>query len=146
MKPTDPNPDRVWQRVLSPEPKEQQTLQLLLRQLSLDIVYLSQRNKLPEDPVAALLIREYTGQLHSLKGILLLSGSSIPREATEAAGHSLRRCFDHALHRLSQYQLRASDPVYGPVFRELAAQTGQHCFRLTQLLGKRLHEGKEKGR
>lgn len=146
MRSIHPDPNRVWQRVLSPEPKELQTLQMLLRQLSLDLAYLSQRSKNQEDPVAAQLIREYAGQKHSLKGILLLTGGSIPGEATGAADHSLRRCFDHALRRLGEYQLRSSDPVYGPVFRQLAEQTGQHCFRITQLLGKELPGRKEKGR
>ena len=146
MKSAYPDPNRVWQRVLAPDPTEQQTLQMLLRQLSLDIAYLSQRSKAPEDPVAAQLIREYTGQLHSLRGILLLTGGSIPADAAGAADHSLRRCFDHAMRRLGAYQLRSSDPVYGPVFRQLAEQTGQHCFLLTRLLGKGLHGRKEKGR
>jgi hypothetical protein len=137
-----PDPGRVWQRVLQTEPQEQQTLQMLLRQLSMDLAFLKRHPVAKDDP----LIMEYAEQLHSLKGILLLTGGSIPRDTASVSEHSLQRCFDHGLRRLSAYQLRTSDPVYGPVFRELAAQTGQHCFRITQLLGRSLQGGKEKGR
>lgn len=126
---------QVWQRVLSPEPQEQQTLQMLIRQLWLDTAYLKHDAKNREDPSAGLLIREYAGQLQSLRGILRLTGGHLPRESGEPVNHSLSRCYDHALQRLAAYQLRSSDPVYGPVFRELAEQTQHHCFRITQLLG-----------
>ena len=135
MKPKYPDAARVWQRVLPPEPREQQTLQTLMRQLHLDMAYLKQRSKGGEDPTVGLLIREYTGQLHSLRGILLLTGGSLPRESGGMTDHSLSRCFDHALQRLAAWQLRSADPVFGPVFRKLAQQTEHHCFCLTQLLG-----------
>ena len=49
----------------------------------------------------SVLIREYTGQLHCLKGILILTGGTVPRTApTCPPDHSLRRCFDGALQRL----------------------------------------------
>lgn len=135
MKSKYPNPAQVWQRVHPPEPQEQQTLQSIIRQLALDIAYLKRHSKGGEDPSAGWLIREYTAQLHSLRGILLLTGGHLPREAGTAADHSLRQCYDHALQRLAAYQLRSADPVYGPVFRELAGQTQRHCLTITQLLG-----------
>ena len=137
MKPKSHDAARVWQRVLSPEPAEQLSLQMLMRQLSQDIAYLKHRIKGGGDAATELLVREYTEQFHSLKGIALLTGSSLPREATGIADHSLRRCYDHALQRLGAYQLRTSDPFYGPVFRCLARQTEQHFLRITQLLGSR---------
>ena len=137
MKPKYPDAARVWQRVLSPEPTEQLSLQMLMRQLRLDTIFLKQRLKGSGDATAELLIREYTDQYQSLKGIGLLTGSSLPREGSGIADHSLQRCYDHALQRLGVYQLRTSDPVYGPVFRCLARQTEQHCLRITQLLGSR---------
>ena len=137
MKPKSPDAARVWQRVFSPEPTEPQSLQMLIRQLSQDLAYLKHRNKNTGNSIPELLIREYTEQLHALKGIALLTGSSLPREVTGIADHSLQRCYDHGLLRLGAYQLRTSDPVYGPVFRCLAGQTEQHCLRITQLLGSR---------
>lgn len=135
MRPKYPDAARVWQRVHPSEPQEQQTLQMMIRQLSMDITYLKQRNKTGDDPTVGQLIREYAKQLHSLRGILILTGSSLPREAGAIPDHSLHRCYDHALQRLAAYQLRSSDPVYGPVFRELSTETAHCCFCITQLLG-----------
>lgn len=135
MKSNYPDPSQVWQRVHPPEPSEQQSLQLLIRQLQQDLGYLKQRYQTGEDPTAGQLIKEYTGQIRSLRGILLLTGGNLPRQTTSPEAHSLSRCFDQAHRRLSAYQLRSSDPVYGPVFRELARQAEQHCFRITQLIG-----------
>lgn len=127
MNPTHSDAERVWQRVLAPNSGEQQTLQTLIGQLELDLRYLKQQVR---DP---LLIKEYTQQLSSLRGIAQLTGTAVPRGSGKE--HSLTRCFDNALARLGAYQLRSSDPVYGPVFRELARQTEHHCFCITQLLG-----------
>lgn len=146
MKPKSPDASRVWQRVLSPEPGEQQTLQTLIRQLHLDLGFLKQYSKSDKSPLGEQLIREYNGQILSLKGILQLTGGSLPREGGHLPDHSLRRCYDHALRRLGSYQLRSSDPVYGPVFRELAGETQGHCLCITQLLGNTPHNSKINGR
>lgn len=135
MKSNYPNASRVWQRVLPPEPQEQQSVQMLMRQLSLDLAYLRQRANTGEDSVSGVLIREYRAQLQTLNGILRLTGGHSPREAGAAADHSLSRCFDNALRRLGAYQLRSADPVYGPVFRDLARQTEQHCRFIMQMTG-----------
>ena len=131
MKQKYPDASRVWQRVLPQEPREQQSLQMLLRQLSLDCAYLKRLGK------SGLLLQEYTDQQSCLKGILFLTGSSLPRDGGSPADHSLSRCYDHALQRLAAYQLRSSDPVYGPVFRDLAHQTEHHCRLIAELLGSR---------
>ena len=147
MKPKHPDAARVWQRVLAPAPQEQQTLHSLSRQLSLDHGYLKQLAKDNDDRLLGLLVQEYLGQLHCLKGILMLSAGNLPRNTvSRPPDHSLSRCFDHGLQRLAAYQLRTSDPVYGPVFRDLAGQTEHHCRCIVQLLGSSLREGKEKGR
>ena len=138
---------RVWQRVLAPAPQEQQTLQFLARQLSLDQGYLKQLSKGNDDRTLGQLVQEYASQLRCLRGILKLSGGSLPGHVPASPpDHSLGRCFDHALQRLAACQIRSSDPVYGPVFRELAKQTEHHCRCITELLGSNLKEGKEKGR
>lgn len=147
MKPNSPDAARVWQRVLAPVPQEQQTLQLLFRQLRLDHEYLKRLAKSGEDRLPTLLVQEYLGQLQCLKGLLSLTGGRLPGNMpTKLPDHSLSRCFDHALQRLAAYQLRTSDPVYGPVFRDLAGQTEHHCRSIVQLLGSNLKEGKENGR
>ena len=136
MKSKYPDAARVWQRVLAPGPQGQQTLQMLLRQLSLDTAYLKKLSKAGEDPTLGLLIREYTGQSHCLRGILMLTGGSLPRSATgPLTENSLSRCYDHALQRLAAWRLRSADPVYGPVFQDLSRQTERHCRCIAELLG-----------
>lgn len=131
MKPKYPDASRVWQRVLPQEPQEQQSLQMLLRQLSLDHAFLKRL------PKGGSLLQDYADQQNCLKGILILTGGNLPREGGSMSEHSLRNCYDHALQRLAAYQLRSSDPVYGPVFRDLARQTEHHCRLITELLGSR---------
>lgn len=134
MKPNFPDASRVWQRVHPPEHQENQTLQMLLLQLSQDLTFLRQLSKGNDQT----LLQEYSRQQHCLKGILLLTGGHLPRNITGSPkDHSLKRCYDHALQRLAAYQLRSSDPVYGPVFRSLAQQTESHCRLITELLGNR---------
>ena len=131
-----PHADQVWQRVLAPGPGEQQSLQMLLRQLSMDTAYLKRLARGNEGPVLTRLLQEYASQQGCLKGILKLTSGSLPRSVTGTLpDHSLRRCFDHGLQRLAAFQLRTADPVYGPVFRDLARQTETHCRLITELLG-----------
>ena len=134
MKPNYPNAARVWQRVLSQDAPQQQSIPMLMVQLKQDIHLLKQRIN-NGSTAAELLIREYTDQYHSLKGMTLHTGGRLPGEVTALAGHTLQICYDHALLRLSAYQLRISDPTYGPVFRCLAQQTEQHCQKILQLSG-----------
>ena len=102
MKPNSPDAARVWQRVLAPVPQEQQTLQLLFRQLRLDHEYLKRLAKSGEDRLPTLLVQEYLGQLQCLKGLLSLTGGRLPGNMpTKLPDHSLSRCFDHALQRLA---------------------------------------------
>lgn len=137
MKPNIPDAARVWQRVLSPEPQEQWSLQALIRQLSMDIADLKQLSKAGDDRTVGMLTQELAGQIACLKGVLMLSGSNVPHipEGTRS-DHTLKQCYDHALQRLGAYRLRSSDPVYGPVFQELANQTQQHCRLIPELLGR----------
>lgn len=132
MKSNYPNPSQVWQRVYPKEPGEQQTLQGLLLQLKQDRAFLQQL--LGDDP----LIREYGDQFACLKGVLMLTGGTLPRSSSNSKTKlTLSQCYHHALHRLSAYQLRSSDPVYGPVFRNLAQQTERHCRLIVQIMGQK---------
>ena len=132
MKQNYPDASRVWQRVHPSEPMEQRSLQMLLQQLNQDSAFLRQFLKSNDHP----LLQEYNRQINCLKGILILTGGTPPRTSPAVPrDHVLSRCYDHALQRLSAYQLRSSDPVYGPVFRDLAHQTEHHCRLITELLG-----------
>lgn len=136
MKTSIPDAARVWQRVHAAAPQEVQTLQAIIQQLSRDQAFLRRYSR------AEGLAQEYNEQIHSLLGVLILSGGSSTRLSTAIPpDHCLRKCYDHALQRLGVYQLRSADPVYGPVFRDLSEQTGHHCRKLAELLG----SGKEKG-
>ena len=133
MKQNVPDASRFWQRVHPPEFREPLTLQMLLRQLSQDSAFLRQLPKSNDQP----LLQEYIRQQHCLRGILILTGGNLPKNTPALPrDHSLSHCYDHALQRLSAYQLRSSDPVYGPVFRNLAQQTEHHCRLIAELLGK----------
>lgn len=132
MKQNAPDASRVWQRVHPPEFREPRTLQMLLQQLNQDSAFLRQLSKAKDHP----LLQEYSRQQHCLRGLLILTGSNLPKSSPAfPRDHSLSRCYDHALQRLAAYQLRSSDPVYGPVFRNLAQQTEYHCRLITELLG-----------
>lgn len=133
MKPNYPDAARVWQRVM-PREQTQPSMQMLMVQLKQDILFLKQRFK-SSSSGAEQLIREYTDHYYTLKGIALRTGSRFPGEVSPMAGHSLQVCYDHALQRLSAYQLRISDPAYGPVFRSLAPQAENHCQKILQLSG-----------
>jgi len=37
---------------------------------------------------------------------------------------------------LAQYEARANDPEYGPVFARLAAQEREHCMAVLELIGR----------
>lgn len=132
MKHNDLDPAQVWQRVYPRESGEPQTLQGLLMQLWQDRAFLQQT--IGSDP----LIQEYADQASCLKGLLILTGGRVPRNAPPVKNRlTLRQCYDHALQRLGAYQLRSSDPVYGPVFRNLAQQTERHLRLIVQHIGQR---------
>jgi hypothetical protein len=132
MKSNYPNPAQVWQRVYPKESGELQTLQGLLQQLKQDRAFLQQI--LGDDP----LVREYGDQFACVKGVLMLTGGTPPRStAVSKVKLTLTECYHHALHRLAAYQLRSSDPVYGPVFRNLAQQTERHCRLIVQIIGQK---------
>ena len=132
MKPKFPDASQVWRRVHSPEPAEQLTLQMLLHRLNQDCASLRQFLKSNDHP----LLQEYNRQINCLKGILILTGGTPPRTSPAVPrDHTLSHCYDHALQRLAAYQLRSSDPVYGPVFRDLSHQTEHHCRLIAELLG-----------
>ena len=126
-----PDPAQVWQRVHPTGTGEPQTLQGLLQQLAQDRAFL--QRTLGDVP----LTREYADQSSCLKGILILSGGRPPRNIPNSGKSlTLGRCYDHALQRLSAYQLRSADPVYGPVFRQLAQQTQRHCQLIVESIGR----------
>ena len=129
------NPDAyaVWQRVHPSGSPEPQPLQILLQQLQQDQAFLIKRNRREDQP----LLQELTTQIHCLKGIVMLSGGTLPRNIpAPPPDHSLRRCYDHTLQRLTAYQLRSSDPVYGPVFRNLAQEAEHHCRLIAERVGR----------
>lgn len=132
MNHNDLDPAQVWQRVYPEASGAQQTLQGLLMQLWQDRAFLQQA--IGSDP----LIQEYTDQASCLKGLLILTGGRVPRNSPPVKNRlTLRQCYDHALQRLGAYQLRSSDPVYGPVFRNLAQQTERHLRLIVQHIGQR---------
>ena len=125
-----PDAAQVWQRVHPLTPGEVPTLQTLYLELRQDLAFLQSLKRAPA------LVKHYTEQQNCLKGLMILSGDRLPKNTPAPfQDHSLSRCYDHALRRLSAFQLRSADPIYGPVFRELAQETQHNCRQIAQLLG-----------
>ena len=61
-------------------------------------------------------------------------GQALRRQAP--ADRTLRRCYGREMRCLAQYESRANDPEYGPVFTRLAAQEREHCMAVLELIGK----------
>lgn len=124
------NARQVWQRVTSPA--EQQSLQSLLQTLEQDIACLRRyrnRENIALLPLLEQLEQGYLGQVHALCAV-----AHLPRRP-RGSQSDLYQCYRNALERLSGFQLRSADPAYAPAFRQMAAQTEQHCLWLLQLIG-----------
>lgn len=87
------------------------------------------------------LARQCQHNAGSLRGICaIISGkapaSAVPVPSEEPAQATLRKCYVNLLRRMKEYESRSQDPDYGPVFKKMAATTGNHCATLLELIGK----------
>ena len=147
MKPYDPKTAiSVWDRVKNTEPSAGDApaiLNLIEEELLDSATYLRLAKKLP--PPQATIARQLSQQEQShavcLKGIYsMITGRKAlvpqPVIADDPPEIVLRRCYGREMRCLAQYEARANDPEYGPVFARLAAQEREHCMAVLELIGK----------
>ena len=134
---------RVWQRVQATQPEAEGLPALIAGELEDAATYLQLARRLGGRNGQTL--RQLGTAEHShaacLKGIYtLMTGESInpriPPLRQEEAARTLRRCYGREMRCLAQYEARANDPEYGPVFARLAAQEREHCMTVLELIGK----------
>lgn len=134
---------RVWQRVQGVQPESQGLPALIAEELEDGATYLQLARRLGGR--AGQTLRELSAAEHShaacLKGIYTLSTGEpinprIPPLRQEPTDRTLRRCYGREMRCLAQYEARANDPEYGPVFARLAAQEREHCMKVLELIGK----------
>lgn len=138
---------RVWQRVQGTEstagPATQGLPALIAEEWNdaAAYLYLSRRFQGRDSALLRRLSQEEQSHAACLRGIhALITGARPvsrtappPREPPEAV---LRRCYSREIRSLTEYEARAADPEYGPVFARLAAQEREHCQSVLELLGR----------
>lgn len=134
---------RVWQRVHGGQEAQEPSLQALAAaERSAAAVYLmlsrsaqgSRKEKLRK------LYQRDKAHGECLKGMQLcaagtpLSARPAP-PVPERPEIALRKCYAGCLRAAAQYESRAADPEYGPVFAHLARQEQENCAMILELLG-----------
>ena len=137
---------RVWQRVQSAQqnlPDTQSLSALIAEELEDAATYAQLAKRIGGKEAQTLRLLAQTEHSHAscLKGIYaLMTGEpinpTIPPLHQEPTERTLRRCYGREMRCLAQYESRASDPEYGPVFTRLAAQERDHCMTVLELLGR----------
>ena len=136
---------RVWQRVRSempPVPDRQLQPVILLEQENAG-TYLSLASRMPSK--AGSRLRQLAAQNHDhiacLKGMCILQDVHVPnltspQQVQNAFAAGLRLCFRREMQCHAAYMERASDPEFGAVFAQLAADKRRQCRAILELLGK----------
>jgi hypothetical protein len=140
-KPSDQTIQSVWQRVQqkpqSPAPPELPPLLTGLRQEA--VLYTLLLNRTNHTGLKPLL-KQVNSHIASVKGMCLLSGAEIqhfvpPQPRQENWETAMRRAYNNALGRLTEYEKRTSDASFGPVFSILAEETKSALRTITTLCG-----------
>ena len=134
---------RVWQRVQASPSGAEGLPALIAGELEDAATYIQLAKRLGGKEGQTLRRMAETDHSHAscLKGIYtLMTGEPInpriPALRQEPADRTLRRCYGREMRCLAQYESRANDPEYGPVFTRLAAQEREHCMAVLELIGK----------
>ena len=134
---------RVWQRVQATQPEAEGLPALIAGELEDAATYIQLAKRLggKEGQVLRKLAETEHSHAACLKGIYtLMTGEPInpriPPLRQEEAARTLRWCYGREMRCLAQYEARANDPEYGPVFARLAAQEREHCMAVLELIGK----------
>ncbi len=135
---------KVWQRVHAEKPaKPPQSLQALAAaELSEAAAHLMLSRQLQGKEKAILRKIYEEDQTHAacLKGIHFFTTDTPlairhSPPAPESPVIALRKAYARKLRALQQYESRADDPEYGPIFASLAQQEGEHCRLILELVG-----------
>lgn len=149
MRPIDPQKEaRVWQRVQGsreapPDAPRDMNLQgLIMNEWTAAATYLQLARQVPAKEAAVLqrLFREEQTHAACLKGIYtLITGErpviQTPPPSRESVEMTLRKCYGAEMRSLMEYENRAADSEYGPVFAKLAEQEREHCKAVLELIG-----------
>ena len=140
---------RVWERVQAEKQETAKPQQgdhlpsLIMEQLQLSAIYLQLARQLPgkDGAVFVRLARETRAQAACLKGILALMIGQVPEITAAPVPYStmeamLRRCYGKELRLLKEYESRLSDAEYGPVFDRLVNRGREHCWVVSELIGR----------
>ena len=138
---------RVWQRVQgkgpAPGPETPDLPALIAEEWNDAATYLmlSRRFQGRDSALLRRLSQEEQSHAACLRGIYMLSTGSRPVTHTppppqEPVETLLRRCYSREMRSLAEYEARAAEPAYGPVFARLAAQEREHCKSVLELLGR----------
>lgn len=131
----------VWQRVQQkPLPPEQPGLPILLTGLRQEAVLYALLLKQTNHTGLKPLLKQVNSHIASVKGMCLLSGAEIqhfipPQPRQENWETAMRRAYNNALGRLTEYEKRTSDASFGPVFCILAEETKAALRTITTLCG-----------
>ena len=103
-------------------------------------LHLSRRVKGQDSARLHRLFEEEQSHAACLRGIYKLMTrrrevAQTPPPAMEPVGMMLRKCYARELRSIAEYDSRAKDPEYGPVFRRMADQEREHCRVVLEILG-----------
>lgn len=134
---------RVWQRVQgSAQLADRELTAMISAALSTAATYLK-LSRLFQGKESAVLRQLYEGQqahVACLKGIYtLITGTRPSVKAMPLTGQTpestLRQCYGKTMQILADYESRAADAEYGPVFARLADREKDSCRTLLELIG-----------
>jgi len=134
---------RVWQRVQgNAQLSDRELLTMITREWTDSATFLQLSRKFSGQESAALrqLYEQTQAHVACLKGMYtLITGTRPAVKATPLTGQHpqniLRRCYGRQMQALADYEAKAADKEYGPVFARLAEREKDHCRTLLELLG-----------
>ena len=134
---------RVWQRVQNNTGIDPRLLQEQLAEEAItgnSWQLLSRKAQGQDREALVLLYRQAKERCSCLRGICQLLTDKKPLQQPlpppqESAQALLRAGYGRLMHCLVRYEAWQTDPEYGPVFVQLAAQTRAHCRTVLQLIG-----------
>ena len=136
---------RVWQRVQkkeAPEPLRKDTGTLIRAASEQAVLYRNLSRALAGKP--GELLREYSRRQQRatdcLRGICRLSGITPPavpggKPVPEPPIRLLERCCHGERRLFAEYMSRVEDPDWGRVYERMAADAGERCCGLLEILG-----------
>ncbi len=130
----DDREQRIWQRVTAPPRQEgpgDPALLAAAQALAEDYRTLGIQN----------LLEQQLDTVAVLKGLVILTGGSIPGSSLPAQQKQPRRrrlmgCYHQSRRAMAEYLARSASPETGAVYRLLSDRQAQHCVQLAALLGR----------